>query len=1320
MALSGRELTLVLRARDEASRTIGRLSSGMSKLDRDATRISNQQVRDSHRNLQRLRRDVHDIEEAYQRQTLAAREAYFASKKDATAQRAYQRAMLDAQQNRVQMISDNRILRQQQEDFIDAQKEHLRLLSEERDRQRYLGQTMMAQGTAAMATGAALTYMGVRGVEAFTSNIQVAKDYQTQVARTATQVDKAGTSMKQISDIGKEVAKTVPVAFEEIQPALYDIFSSIDTSTKGAEEILKQFAKDAVGGQVDIATATKANLAIMNAYNLKAKDSADVSDFMFRLVQKGVGTYEDFAKVIGRVIPSAARAGQTYQTAGAMLAFMTRNGLSAAMASSSAARALDAISNPKTVAKLEEMGVTVKDMRGEFLPLPDILDQMAQKFGNLTKPELASKLQELFKSSGGTIQARRFFDMYFKNAKEFNQRTKEMGDTAGQAEKAFNQMADSPQAKLQELKNNWMLLRIEIGENLLPIALKLVDWANSLIDAFNGLDPGTRKAIELTAAFSTVLLTLLGVLTVVGGAVWAFNGAMTALGFSAGKATGKIAAFSAGLVLMADGFRRMSSAESDSERDLAGFEQIAGGALLGFAVGGPIGLALGAGAGAIAAIGSEMKNTQGKVESAIGTWQAYADTLNDATAATTEQTKAMVYDNLVKANAFKTMEPLGVSYRTITNAIAGQTGAQKTMNKVLGEAQTEIERLQAKSDSYYGQPMIQAYYQQKIGLIREAVAAYKNEGGAIQEAISNEQKRIAVLKGIPKEVVTHFTQVGLPKNMKDLKALQKEYDLKPKQVRTVFQMAKLDASKKDLDKFVKSLKDTKKSADDVSKQKVKVHWTDDLLRGIKQGVQNSVSQLKDLKAKLRDSTKGAKPNLSSFHSGIKQGTAQAAGEASTGGHSVGTALKSGVMGGLAGLMSSLSGAVAAAVHAAIAAGRAAAKAHSPSLEMMELGQDMVDGLLIPFEKTKNKDHASKASAKLVKHIMAEIQKNILHDIGTEGYKVSIGKFLDIAREQIDKKLDDIAKHLKGKAKKAFEKSRGKKVKSYLADVADDIKHNVNRLEHLNARLKKVRKDLADAQNALDDIKGKKTSFAGAITDYGSFGSFGLEVVTVDTISATMSRRLQDIQAFGDNLNQLKVMGFSQQVIDMILAMPIQDAMAYAAALVKATPGQVGSINQMNTQLAGVGGLADQISSAMYDAGITAAQSLVDGLKSKEEDLEEIARRLGHKIAKAIKDELKMKSPSKVALAIAHNFGNSLGKGLSSHEGDLDNISRRLAVAMQPSPSSTYTARPANRSSDSAPAGNQTIQKIGPFYTTDPNPRAWASKVGWHLATRTGL
>src|SRR5690606_1055774 len=137
-----------------------------------------------------------------------------------------------------------------------------------------------------------------------------------------------------------------------------------------------------------------------------------------QLVRKGVGTYEEFSRAIGRAIPASVRAGQEFEILGGMMAFLTRNGLSVQMAATSSARALEALVNPRTVSRLEGMGISVRDTAGEFRPLPEILAQMNEQFSTMTSPERAAAMQNLFRTSGGTIQARRFFDVVFTNFDE--------------------------------------------------------------------------------------------------------------------------------------------------------------------------------------------------------------------------------------------------------------------------------------------------------------------------------------------------------------------------------------------------------------------------------------------------------------------------------------------------------------------------------------------------------------------------------------------------------------------------------------------------------------------------------------------------------------------------------------------------------------------------------------------------------------------------------------------------------------------------------------------------------------------------------------
>jgi TP901 family phage tail tape measure protein len=584
VALSGREIMLVIRARDEASRTLRRTSRSMAHMQQAAARDARSVAATQGQALGTLKRQVTDVNTAYSNASRNAKDFYnqssLGARRDLTlltrqseeVNRSYRdriaivrserqaerisarvasQRMNDArklQQEQLELIRRQRyaiqdqqhadreahnqmmsnarsiravnlqtieLQRRQAEDEIRLARERQDILDEEIRQRKELGYGYMDAGAAVTTFGAAVAFAGALGVKAMATNVQATIEYRQEATRTLTQVDQLGVGIRRIENIGKSVGRAVPAAFEEVQPALYDIFSSIDVSAKQAHRVLMQFSKDAVGGATEIAVATRANLAIMNAYNLKVKDTAKVSDFMFQLVRKGVGTYEEFATTIGRAIPSAARAGQSYQVLGGMLAFLTRNGLSAAMAASSAGRAFDAISHPETVKRLEKMGVTVKDAKGEFLPLPNILRQMNEQFSQMSSPERSKALQALFKSSGGTIQARRFFDAVFKsqgNFDEYIQRTKEMQNAAGEAEKAFLKMAETPQAKIQELKNQFQILRIEMGQHLLPVTNFVLEALISLFKGWDALPEGIQKVVTVSLAAAAAFALVAGVI----------------------------------------------------------------------------------------------------------------------------------------------------------------------------------------------------------------------------------------------------------------------------------------------------------------------------------------------------------------------------------------------------------------------------------------------------------------------------------------------------------------------------------------------------------------------------------------------------------------------------------------------------------------------------------------------------------------------------------------------------------------------------------------------------------------------------------------
>jgi len=193
MALSGREILLVLRARDEATRTISRVSSAMKRLDRDAIASSSAAVRQGEDDLTRIRREVIRAGEDYQLATEKARTFYNAGGKGAG--RTYRDAMLQARKDHTAQLI---LLRQQKdavEDVIRANRRHIQDLHEIRQIRRDEAHQMMGIGAGMMAAGAGMVYFGATASRAWYDVTLAAADYEQQARRTLTQTDKAAISL---------------------------------------------------------------------------------------------------------------------------------------------------------------------------------------------------------------------------------------------------------------------------------------------------------------------------------------------------------------------------------------------------------------------------------------------------------------------------------------------------------------------------------------------------------------------------------------------------------------------------------------------------------------------------------------------------------------------------------------------------------------------------------------------------------------------------------------------------------------------------------------------------------------------------------------------------------------------------------------------------------------------------------------------------------------------------------------------------------------------------------------------------------------------
>ena len=371
-----------------------------------------------------------------------------------------------------------------------------------------LRQRMMGVGRGLMSMGTGMIAAGATGAGVLSSFTNEAMKFGQQTAYAFTQVDEVGTSLEQLRGIAKNVAREVPLPLEQMSEGLYDIFSTIDISMADSEEVLTGFAKAALAGNTSVRTSARSAISVMNAYELQTADLGAVLDWQFQLVRKGAGTYDDFARTIGLALPSFRAADQTIETLGGSIAFLTRRGLSASRAATSAARAMELMAQPRAVENLEKMGIVVREADGSFRQINEIVTDLAEgPFKDLVGPDFRDMFKKIFGS--GRIQARRFFDITLKNQHEYNEMVGDFIDNADAMEYAYDIMYNEPIMRSQELRIHLDLLKQEIGERLIPTFEWLIARTENLLDLWDRL-PGFIKTIIVAFAALTSAILLFG------------------------------------------------------------------------------------------------------------------------------------------------------------------------------------------------------------------------------------------------------------------------------------------------------------------------------------------------------------------------------------------------------------------------------------------------------------------------------------------------------------------------------------------------------------------------------------------------------------------------------------------------------------------------------------------------------------------------------------------------------------------------------------------------------------------------------------------
>lgn len=356
--------------------------------------------------------------------------------------------------------------------------------------------------------------------------IKYASEFETAFAKTSTLLDEKKIDFDKYKEEIIKASNETGVEAAKIATSTYDAISA-GVDPRYAVKFVKQAEKLSKGGFTEVSNSVDILTTILNAYQMKVKATAHISDVLLQTQNKGKVVVGELAQYMGKVIPIASSYNVSLENVASGYAILTARGIKAAQATTYMKSLLDELSKVKydksggpasLGAQLKELtGKTFADLMKSGKSLGDVLNILYKAAGKNN-----TAFGAMFSKSNARAAA---FSLMSAGAKKFNSTLKEMKNSSGAADAAYNKMADTAAHKTEVLKTNIQNAAIRIGEGMLPTIEELLSYIEKNLPAIQKMadDLGDKIGEDLKWALKNgdQIIKDIKIIAKIGGGIYA-------------------------------------------------------------------------------------------------------------------------------------------------------------------------------------------------------------------------------------------------------------------------------------------------------------------------------------------------------------------------------------------------------------------------------------------------------------------------------------------------------------------------------------------------------------------------------------------------------------------------------------------------------------------------------------------------------------------------------------------------------------------------------------------------------------------------------
>lgn len=342
-------------------------------------------------------------------------------------------------------------------------------------------------------------------------SVKAAADFEQALANTNSVANATGEELRKMKQLAFDMAKTTTASATESANAMYSLASA---GQKAGEimQTLPGIIKLSTATAFDLGTTTTTVVSTLKQFKLQTADTGRVTNVFAAAIGSSMANMEKLSTSMSYVGPVANAAGMSLEDTTAALSLLYDAGLDGSMAGTALRRVLQSMIDPtdNLRKRLLDAGVSVGNLTPGMSTLGETLDAVKASGIDLT---------DVFADFGarGATAALTLID---EGSAGLGKMTQSITGTDTVTSMLAKQMA-TLHAQLTIAKNTLQVFAIRLGEKLMPLLKKGVEWVKNMADKLGTL---SSRSIEMIAkiagitAVTFVLVSAVGKLSAVLGA----------------------------------------------------------------------------------------------------------------------------------------------------------------------------------------------------------------------------------------------------------------------------------------------------------------------------------------------------------------------------------------------------------------------------------------------------------------------------------------------------------------------------------------------------------------------------------------------------------------------------------------------------------------------------------------------------------------------------------------------------------------------------------------------------------------------------------